>query len=101
MQGYTSNMHVTAITIELRLPGCRSLKEKRSRLKSLLSNIHRHFNVSAAEIDHNDNWQFAVIACVIVSNNQGHSQRVLDKIPSWIESRRPDLQVVDDQLIVL
>jgi len=93
-------MNVVALTIELRLPGCRSLKEKRSRIKPLISNIHRQFNVSAAEIDHNDNWQSAVIACVIVSNDQGHAQQVLDGIPSWIESRRPDLQVIDDQIIV-
>ncbi|OGO15611.1 MAG: hypothetical protein A2Z14_09935 [Chloroflexi bacterium RBG_16_48_8] len=94
-------MHVVALTIELRLPDCRSLKEKRSRIKPLLSNIHRHFNVSAAEIDHNDSWQTAVIACVIVSNDQGHAQRVLDGIPSWVEARRPDLQVIDDQIIML
>jgi len=94
-------MHVAALTIELRLPGCHSLKEKRSCMKSLLANIHRHFNVSAAEIDQNDSWQFAVIACVVVSNDQGHTQRVLDGIPSWIESRRPDLQVIDDQIIML
>jgi uncharacterized protein YlxP (DUF503 family) len=93
-------MNVVALTIELRLPGCRSLKEKRSRIKPLISNIHRHYNVSAAEIDHNDNWQRAVIACVIVSNDQGHAQQVLDGIPSWIETRRPDLQVIDEQIIV-
>jgi uncharacterized protein YlxP (DUF503 family) len=101
MPGYTTIMHVAALTIELRLPGCRSLKEKRSRLKSLLANIHRHFNVSAAEVDHNDNWQFATIACVVVSNDQAHAQRVLDGIPSWIESRRPDLQVIDDEMMML
>jgi uncharacterized protein YlxP (DUF503 family) len=94
-------MHVAAITIEIRLPGCRSLKEKRSCLKGLLANIHRHFNVSAAEVDHNDSWKFAVIACVVVSNDQAHVQRVLDGIPPFIESRRPDVQVVDDQIIML
>jgi uncharacterized protein YlxP (DUF503 family) len=94
-------MHVAALIIELRLPGCRSLKEKRSRLKSLLANIHRHFNVSAAEIGHNDHWQLAEIACVVVSNDAGHSQQVLDGIPAWIESRRPDLQVIDDRITML
>ncbi len=94
-------MHVAALTIELRLPGCRSLKEKRSRLKPLLAKLHQQFNISAAEIDHNDSWQFAVIACVVVSKDQGHAQRVLDRIPSWIESRRPDLQIIDDQIILL
>ena len=30
---------------------------------------------------------------------QRHSQQVLDGIPAWIETRRPDLQVVDQQLM--
>jgi uncharacterized protein YlxP (DUF503 family) len=94
-------MHVAALTIELRLPGCRSLKEKRNRLKPLLTRIHRHFNVSAAEIAQNDHWQFATIACVVVSNDQGHAQQVLDGIPSWIESHRPDLQIIDDNISLL
>jgi uncharacterized protein YlxP (DUF503 family) len=77
------------------------LKEKRSRLKPLLAKLHQQFNISAAEIDHNDTWQFSVIACVVVSNDQAHAQRVLAGIPSWIESRRPDLQIIDDQIILL
>jgi hypothetical protein len=90
-------MHIGTLSIELHIPGCTSLKEKRSRLKPLLAGLHRHFNISAAEIDHNDFHQSALIACVLVSNNQKHVQRILDRIPRWIQRRRPDLQIVDEK----
>lgn len=92
-------MHVLTLTVDLHLPGCRSLKEKRGRLKPLLNELHKQFNVSAAEIDYHDAHQAALIACALVSNSQKHAERVLSKIPGWVERRRPDLQVVDHQLI--
>ncbi len=91
-------MHVHTLTIELHLPGCSSLKEKRSRLKPLLAALHQNYNLSAAEIDHQDAHRSAVIACVVVSNSDKHGNQVLSGIPSWIESRFPDLQLVDDQI---
>jgi uncharacterized protein YlxP (DUF503 family) len=91
-------MHVASITVELRIPGCSSLKSKRRRLKPLLSGLHRQFNISAAEIDHLDSHSLATIACVVVSNNSRHAQRVLSKIPGWIEVHRPDIQVVDEEI---
>ena len=94
-------MHIAALTLELRIPGCSSLKQKRSRLKPLLARLHREFNVSAAEIDHNDNHRSTVIACVVVSNSDRHVQRLLSGIPGWIETHRPDLQVVDDHITLI
>jgi uncharacterized protein YlxP (DUF503 family) len=94
-------MHIGTLTVELYLPGCNSLKQKRSLLKPLLARLHRDFNISAAEIDHNDHHRAALIACVIVSNDGKHVQRVLEKIPNWIETNRPDLQVVDQQIMLM
>jgi uncharacterized protein YlxP (DUF503 family) len=70
-------------------------------LKPLLTGLHRHFNVSAAEVDQNDNHQLTTIACVVVSNDSRHVQQVLSKIQPWIESRRPDIQIIDDEIILL
>jgi len=94
-------MHVAVVTIELHLPGCNSLKEKRSKLKPLLSRLQAEFNISTAELEHNDSHRSAGIACAVVGNNDRHLQRMLEKIPSWIERHRPDLQVVDHQIILL
>jgi uncharacterized protein YlxP (DUF503 family) len=91
-------MHVAALTVELHLPDCTSLKQKRSRLKPLLAQLHRTFNVSAAEVGDNDHHRSAVIAVVVVSNDARHAQRLLSGISGWIENRRPDIQVVDQKL---
>ena len=87
------------LTLHLHLPGCASLKEKRGRLKPLLTGLHKDFNVSAAELERQDSHTAAVIACAVVSSDGRHAQQVLDGIPAWIEARRPDLQVVDQQLM--
>ena len=94
-------MHVAVVTIELHLPGCSSLKEKRSKLKPLLARLQREFNISTAELEHNDSHRSAEIACAVVGNNVRHLQRLLEKIPRWIERHRPDLQVIDHQIILL
>ncbi len=91
-------MHVGILTLTLQIPGCTSLKQKRSRLKPLLARLHREFNISVAEIDHHDAWKEAVIACALVSNDNGFTQRSLQAIPGWIEKTWPDLQIVEDQL---
>jgi hypothetical protein len=94
-------MHVAALQIELMLPGCTSLKDKRSRLKPLLAAIHHEFNVSAAEIADHDAHTISVIACVAVSTDAAHLERWLGGIPAWIEAHRPDLQLIDHTLTQL
>ena len=91
-------IRIGVLTLELQIPGCTSLKEKRSRLKPLLSRLHREFNISVAEVDHQDAWQAAVIACAIVSNDPAHSQRVLQQVVLWLESNWPDVQIVEDRI---
>lgn len=91
-------MHVATLVIELHLPGCRSLKQKRGRLKPLLARLQKQFNISTAEIGRNDNHQAAVIACAAVANDQAHLERVLRSAVEWIAVHRPDLQIVDDRI---
>jgi len=91
-------MSLGLLTLHIHLPGCSSLKEKRSRLKPLLARLHREFNVSAAEVDHNDSWQSTVVACALVSNNSAHTQRSLQKVVDWLESSWPDVELEEDQI---
>jgi uncharacterized protein YlxP (DUF503 family) len=94
-------MNVGLLTVHLQIPGCTSLKEKRSRLKPLLARLHREFNISTAEVDRQDAWQEAIIACSLVSNDPSHTRRALKEVVDWIERSWPDLQVVDDRLELL
>jgi len=86
------------LTIHLHIPGCSSLKEKRGRLSPLFTKLHKTFNLSVAEIDQQDVWQNAVIACALVSNDKAHTQRVLMKVQTWIDEAWRDVSVLDDTI---
>lgn len=94
-------MSLGLLTVHIHLVGCSSLKEKRSRIKPLITRLHREFNVSVAEMDKMDSWQEAVLACALVSNHNGHTQRSLQKIINWIEKNWPDVLLVSDNLEIL
>lgn len=75
-------MHVLLIKINLQIPYAHSLKDKRSQIKSLKDRLSSRFNASVAEIDALDNWQQAVMAVCMVSNDRSY----LDKQYSLVET---------------
>jgi uncharacterized protein YlxP (DUF503 family) len=94
-------MIIGVCTIELHLPGNGSLKGKRRVLKSIIARVSREFNVSIAEVDHQDVWQSAVLGVVCVSNGSDYVHGLLTKVVQWIEHNRPDVQVVDYSIEML
>ena len=66
--------------------GDKSLKEKRSIVKSLIGRLKSRFNISIAEVDHNDNKTSAVIAMAIVSNETRFINQQLDKIADFMHA---------------
>ena len=86
------------LTFHVYIPGCASLKEKRSRLKPLLSRLQREFNLSAAEVDLQDVWQSSVVQCALVGNDAVHVNRSLQHVVHWIETEWLDLEVEDDRI---
>lgn len=94
-------MVVATCVIELDLPGIGSLKQKRSCLKSLVTRLHRTFNVSAAEVDLHDVWQSSSVGVSVVSNSAVRAERVLQNMIVWIEQNRPDVTVVDYHIEVI
>lgn len=91
-------LSVGLLTITLELPGCFSLKEKRGRLKPLITRLRREFDVSAAEVGKMDAWQTSVVTCGLVSNDPDHTCRALQKIVPWIEENWPDVTILDDNM---
>lgn len=94
-------MVVGICRVELHLPGNGSLKGKRGRLKPLLNDLRKEFNLATAEVGNNDLWQSAVIGLVTIADDAGYVHGVLEGAVRWIEVHRPDLQVVDWEIEVL
>jgi uncharacterized protein YlxP (DUF503 family) len=94
-------MALGLLSLQIHIPGCSSLKEKRSRIKPLLARLHREFNVSAAEVDRQDAWQDTVLACAYVSNSASRTQKTLQQIVHWIETSWPDVMLVDEHIEII
>ena len=78
-------MIVGVLKAGLYINGASSLKEKRSVVKSVISQLKNRFNVSAAEVDHQDNKTHAVIAVAMVSNGTGFIDSQFDAIVSFMQ----------------
>jgi uncharacterized protein len=91
---------IATLTIHLHLPACSSLKEKRSRIKPMISRLHREFNVSVAETDLQDKWQEAVLICAMVGNDHRHLESALQTVAQWVNGNWPDGDVIDTRIEV-
>ena len=68
------------ISVELYLPQVRSLKEKRSILKSLIQKIRNSFNVSISEVDYHDKWQRAALGVGVVTTDPAQLDSITAKL---------------------
>lgn len=79
--------HVGMLSLDLRLPGCRSLKEKRAVLKPIVTVARQRFAVAAAEVEHQDLHQRAGLVVAAVSGRAGHVEQILDEVERYVWSR--------------
>lgn len=77
-------MIIGACTVELRLGGAQSLKDKRRVVKSAIEQVRGRFNVAVAEVDHLDRWQRATLGIVTVSNETAQVDRILAAVMSYL-----------------
>jgi len=79
-------MIIGVMTAHLSLHGITSLKEKRSIVKSLIGRLKSRFNISIAEVDHQDNKNDAVIGISIVSNDNRFIDQQFDSILDFMRN---------------
>lgn len=77
-------MFTATAKICLHLPSGGTLKDKRMIVKSVIGRLKGKFNVSAAEVDRQDNKQMAVIGIAVVSNGRTFTISQMDTILNFI-----------------
>ena len=87
-------MVIGLLTLELQIPGARSLKDKRQALRSLEVRLRERLNVAVAEVEHQDLWQRALLAVVSVNTDQAHLDTTLNAAVN--EAERSHLVEVAD-----
>jgi uncharacterized protein len=89
-------MHVGALRVELHLPNCHSLKEKRGVLKPILHVAQNRFGVAAAEVAFQDKWQRAGLGFASVSASARHADEVLEHVERFVLSF-PEVDLIGTQ----
>jgi hypothetical protein len=92
---------VALCRLTLRLPENGSLKGKRAVVKSIQQRLHNRFNVSVAEVDHNDAWQLAGLEIAAVANTASHASEVIAHSVAYMASLRLDVEIVEEETEVI
>jgi uncharacterized protein YlxP (DUF503 family) len=78
-------VNVRLLTVDFYLGGCRSLKEKRKRLKGMKERFGRSANVAVCESDHQDAHQRSQWSFVATAANGDVAERALSEILQSIQ----------------
>jgi uncharacterized protein len=90
-------MIVGSLRVRLLLRQSRSLKDKRQVVSSIKDRVRNRFNVSAAEVEAQDNRQFAVLGFAMVSNEARHVRTTFEQIVAALRGH-PVAELVDHQM---
>ena len=82
------------VTVSMRLPS-RTLKEKRTIVKSVVERLRQRFNASVIEAGHLDSPELATLAATVLSNDSRHADEQCQAIVAAITHWRLDAEVYD------
>ena len=73
-------MAIAFLTLEIRIEGAHSLKDKRQVLRSMKDKLRAKFNVAVAELEHTDLWQRATIGAVSISDSRDYLDGLMQNV---------------------
>lgn len=94
---YPALVPIAHLTIELRIEGAQSLKDKRQVLRSLKDKLRQRFNVSVAEVDATDLWQRATVGVVSISDSRDYLESLMASVERFASkvANQSGAEVVD------
>jgi uncharacterized protein YlxP (DUF503 family) len=90
-------MLMAALRLDLRIPACGSLKEKRHVVKALSSGIRSTFEVAVAETGYQDKWQRAELGVAAVAAEGYYLKKVMHSVERFVE-RWTEVEIIDSDL---
>ena len=91
------SMSVAVVQASLLVPGCSSLKEKRSVVKGLVERARNKFNASVAEVGGQDLLQRCHLGAAFVANDRALLAAEAEALLAYLEGC-PDVQLIDRQV---
>lgn len=80
-------VYLACLTVDLRLAGTTSLKDKRMVLRSLKDGARRAFGVAVAEVDGYDDLHYAKVMLAALATSRPQADAILAGMTNHIERR--------------
>jgi len=90
-------VNIGVCKLRINIPESRSLKDKRSIVKSLTSRLQKQFNISIAEVDDHELWQMTTIGIACVSNHNHRVDEVINQVINTINRDYPTIEIVEKE----
>lgn len=90
-------MHILLITIRLRMLDSRSLKDKRSVIKSLIDSVRHQLQISIAEVDELETLNLGVVATVAVSREREQLRKIAEAVERLAHLSGADLVELEQE----
>ena len=87
-------MLVNTIIVTFNAPWVQSLKEKRMVIKSMMGKAKNKFNISIAEVKHQDNHKIIVIGIAYIAADNAQADSIYENIMSFLETAS-DAEITD------
>ena len=89
-------MMIAAVTFRLHAPWVRSLKEKRTIVKSLTATLENRFHVSAAETGEQDNHRILEIGAAAIVPHRALADSLMEEISRFVEENT-EAEILDER----
>ncbi len=87
-------MLILLVTLRLRAPWCRSLKDKRSLVKPLILSLRRSFSVSVIESGLQDAHSLAELSIAALAADRSQADGIAERLYRAVESLT-DAEIID------
>lgn len=76
---------IAVVHLDLHLPVCHSLKEKRGRLARIMNHLRKKHPVVVSEVGEHNVWGRAALAAVTLSTDRDLANRILEAVADTID----------------
>lgn len=80
-------VYLGMITLDLRLEGCTSLKDKRRIVKGMIDRVRSRIDVCVAEVGYQDVHARSIVCAASLSRDRGRVERALDQVRRIADGR--------------
>ncbi len=85
-------MTVATLRLKLQMADCHTTREKRRLMRAIMEKLHRHFNVSVAEGDHDASPSQSELTVVVVARTRREARETLAHVADAVAAHpRVDL----------